>query len=104
MNVFQENAQVFHVFHHVFQGKRGRLATSFRILGSTGSTRFCIGSTTGSTGAIHFSIDSLAWVAAVLCVATGSIHFSNGFASQGLLTKELCRQQRARTRRGETKA
>ena len=31
---------------------------------------------TGSTGSIHFSIDSLAWVAAVLCVATGSIHFS----------------------------
>ena len=34
------------------------------------------GSMTGSTGSIQFSIDSLAWVAAVLCVATGSIHFS----------------------------
>ena len=50
---------------------------------------------TGSTGSIHFPIDSLAWVAAVLCVATGSILWIR--LSQGLLTKELCRQQRART-------
>ena len=37
---------------------------------------FCIGSMIGSTGSIYFSIDSLAWVAAVLCVATASVHFS----------------------------
>ena len=52
---------------------------------------------TGSTGSIHFSNDSLAWVAAVLCMATGSISFLCGFASQDVLTKELCRQQRAQT-------